>query len=122
MSSATTAVEREFSPGTILFRERDPGDRMYVIRSGRVKIYRETADGELVLAFLGPGEFLGTRQHGRLIDLRVADLMRDVKLLAVAREVARETVRRDPLLRRHAALAAAVEARWGDRLSLAEVG
>jgi hypothetical protein len=52
----------------------------------------------------------------------VADLARDVKLVAVAREAALETVRNDPGLRRDPALARAVQERWGERLALADVG
>jgi ATP-dependent DNA helicase RecG len=85
-----------------------------------------TTDGfqiaEADLKIRGPGEFLGTRQHGRLPDLRIADLARDVKLVSVAREAALETVRRDPTLARDAELVRAVRARWGSKLALADVG
>jgi ATP-dependent DNA helicase RecG len=85
-----------------------------------------TVDGfeiaEADLAIRGPGEFLGTRQSGRLPDLRIADLTRDVRQIAVAREAALATVRRDPRLRRSPDLARAVRARWGDRRSLVGVG
>ena len=80
----------------------------------------EIADADLRIR--GPGEFLGTRQHGRLPDLKVADLARDARLVSVARESALETVRADPELRGHRQLARAVEDRWGDRLDLATVG
>ena len=80
----------------------------------------EIADADLRIR--GPGEFLGTRQHGRLPDLRIADLVRDRNWLTVAREAARDTVKRDPGLRRDAALRAAVRARWGESLDLSEVG
>ena len=73
-------------------------------------------------ASAGPGEFLGTRQHGRLPDLRFADLVRDAKLVALAREAARETVRRNPGLARAPELARAVKLRWGERLALVGVG
>lgn len=59
MAPQKSAIAREYAPGTVLFKETDVGDRMYVIRSGRVKIYREHGGKELVLAFLGAGEFLG---------------------------------------------------------------
>jgi ATP-dependent DNA helicase RecG len=55
-------------------------------------------------------------------DLRIADLVRDARQVALAREVARETVRRNPQLRRDPALARAVTRRWGDRLELAGIG
>ena len=85
-----------------------------------------TTDGfqiaEADLKIRGPGEFLGTRQHGRLPDLRIADLARDAKLVSVAREAALEVVRKDPALARDAELVRAVRARWGAKLALADVG
>ena len=59
---------------------------------------------------------------GVLPDLRIADLIRDSRLVSVAREAALGTVRADPGLRTDRALARAVQARWGARLSLLEVG
>jgi ATP-dependent DNA helicase RecG len=74
------------------------------------------------LAIRGPGEFLGTRQSGRLPDLRIADLTRDARWIPVARAAALRTLRDDPQLRRSQVLAHLVQARWGDRLALAGVG
>jgi ATP-dependent DNA helicase RecG len=92
----------------------------------RLRAMLETSDGFRIadadLRIRGPGEFLGTRQHGRLPDLRIADLVRDIRLVSLAREAALETVRRDPGLRRSPELARAVELRWGERLALLEVG
>ncbi len=92
----------------------------------RLRALLETTDGfqiaEADLRIRGPGEFLGTRQHGRLPDLRIADLVRDARQVALARETALDTVRRDPGLRRHPELARAVGARWGERLELAGIG
>lgn len=59
MSRPTSALEREYTPGTTVFREKAAGACMYVIRSGRVKIFRRLRDSEIVLAFLGPGDFFG---------------------------------------------------------------
>ena len=77
---------------------------------------------EVDLTLRGEGEILGTRQHGRLPDLLIADLVRDVRLLPVASQAALETVRKDPGLARDAALLRAVTKRWGPRLALANVG
>src|SRR5690606_9484013 len=42
------------------FFEGDPGDSLYVLRSGTVKIYRVAEDGrEKTLAILHDGEFFG---------------------------------------------------------------
>jgi ATP-dependent DNA helicase RecG len=78
------------------------------------------ADADLRIR--GPGEFLGTRQSGRLPDFRLADLVRDAALVPVARRAALDAVARDPGLRRDPILARAVRARWGPRLALADVG
>lgn len=43
----------------ILFREGDPSDAMYVIKSGRIAITKAKGSGEIVLAELKPGEMLG---------------------------------------------------------------
>ncbi len=46
--------------GDILFHEGEPGDSLYVIRSGAVKLGLRSSDGrENLLAILGPGELLG---------------------------------------------------------------
>ena len=52
----TTRMER----GDILFREGDPGDRLYVIGEGKIKLGRTSPDGrENLVAVLGPGEMFG---------------------------------------------------------------
>jgi CRP/FNR family transcriptional regulator, cyclic AMP receptor protein len=44
----------------VLFHEGDPGDRLYVITEGKVKLGRTSGDGrENLLAILGPGEMFG---------------------------------------------------------------
>jgi CRP/FNR family transcriptional regulator, cyclic AMP receptor protein len=48
------------SRGQTAFHEGDPGDRLYVIGSGKVKLGRRSNDGrENLLAVLGPGEMFG---------------------------------------------------------------
>ena len=50
----------EFSRGATLFSEGEPGDRLYIVSSGKVKIGRKSPDGrENLLAILGPGEMFG---------------------------------------------------------------
>lgn len=46
--------------GEYLFREKDPGDRLYVLRSGTIQVEKSvTPDKRLHIARLGGGEFLG---------------------------------------------------------------
>lgn len=57
--SLTVRVGREFPAGEVLFREGDPGTEMFVIQSGRVRISKRVAGGDMPIAVLGRGEFLG---------------------------------------------------------------
>jgi CRP-like cAMP-binding protein len=50
---------REYSPGEVLFRQGEPGDVMFVIQSGAVRITKHVSGDDKLLAVLGPGEFLG---------------------------------------------------------------
>jgi CRP-like cAMP-binding protein len=49
-----------FGESTVIFGEGDPGDRMFVIRSGHVRVSRRSVDGrDFLMAVLGPGDVLG---------------------------------------------------------------
>ena len=74
------------------------------------------------LAIRGPGEFFGTRQWGPA-DLRVANLIRDAKILEEARDEAARLLQQDPALTRpdHAELKGSLLRRWRDKLDLAGV-
>lgn len=52
-------LSKDFTAGTVLFRDGDPGELMYVIQKGRVRIYTEVKDRHKQLAILGPGDFFG---------------------------------------------------------------
>jgi CRP-like cAMP-binding protein len=56
----STMAKVEIRRGEVLFHEGDPGDRLYVIVEGKVKLGRTSGDGrENLLAILGPGEMFG---------------------------------------------------------------
>jgi len=75
----------------------------------RLEVLRETTDGFEVarrdLELRGPGELLGTRQTG-LMQLKVADLMRDADLLPRVQAAA------EVMLARHADNIGALKRRW----------
>lgn len=81
------------------------------------------AIAEWDLSFRGPGEFFGTRQSG-LPELRVANLLRDGKILEAARREAFGLLKKDPDLQRpeHRPLREAVHRRWRDKLSWVATG
>ena len=56
----SSLIERVVSKGEVLFSEGEPGDRLYVILEGKVKLGRTSSDGrESLLLILGPGEMFG---------------------------------------------------------------
>jgi CRP/FNR family cyclic AMP-dependent transcriptional regulator len=51
--------EEKYSKDEAVFQEEAPGDRMYIIKSGSVRIVKRMKDKENTLAVLNPGEFFG---------------------------------------------------------------
>ncbi|HKQ49218.1 MAG TPA: ATP-dependent DNA helicase RecG [Phycisphaerae bacterium] len=93
----------------------------------RLGVLARTTDGfkiaEEDLRLRGPGEMLGTRQHG-LPELRVADLIRDGELLRMAQRDAGRIIADDPSLTqaRYANLRHWMESKYRDALTLAGAG
>ncbi|MGQ9630612.1 MAG: cyclic nucleotide-binding domain-containing protein [bacterium] len=57
---ASVAKEKHYDPDDVIFLEGDPGDALYVIRSGRVRITKTTQDGkEQTLDILEAGDVFG---------------------------------------------------------------
>jgi putative ABC transport system ATP-binding protein len=57
---ANKMVLESLEAGSIVFRQGDPGDRFYIIRTGTVDVIQETADGKAQrIATLGPADFFG---------------------------------------------------------------
>ena len=56
----TSMVRLQLPRGVAVFQEGEPGDRLYVIGSGKVKLGRRSNDGrENLLSVLGPAEMFG---------------------------------------------------------------
>ncbi len=57
---AAAARRRSFRAGEVIFHRDDPGQVLYVIRNGKVKIYITSQEGqEVALAVIGPGDYFG---------------------------------------------------------------
>lgn len=58
-ADAMTRFVRDLPPGEVIFREGEPGEVMFVLQAGRVRIVKAVGTEQRVLATLGPGEFFG---------------------------------------------------------------
>jgi len=57
---AALTRERQYSKGSVILFENGPGDALYIVRQGRVKVVLVGEDGrEVILGVLGPGEYFG---------------------------------------------------------------
>jgi len=74
---AQYAKDQVVPANTLVFQEGDPGDRFYIINSGKVRLFKKGRGGvELPLVELGPGEYFG----------QVAILTEDHRWMNVATE------------------------------------
>ncbi|MEW6001837.1 MAG: ATP-dependent DNA helicase RecG [Nitrospirota bacterium] len=93
--------------------------------SKRLNIMVSSNDGfriaEEDLNIRGPGEFFGTRQSG-IPDLKIANIVRDAKLLETARREAFNLIDRDPDLRHSPLLRSSIERFWRGRIELFKTG
>ena len=85
---ARIAQEETHPRGTKIFRHGDPGEKLYLILEGKVRISREVPGmGEEALAVLGPGQMFGEMalldESPRSADANVHETCR---LLAVPRD------------------------------------
>src|SRR5262245_49363583 len=49
----------EFGPGQTVFRQGDPGDRLYIVKSGVLEVVAVRDGNDTALAYLGEGEVVG---------------------------------------------------------------
>ena len=87
-----------FAAGTVLFNRGDPGDSLYVVRSGAVELFFKNDTGErIVLDTVTPGHFFGEIS---LLDggARTASAVaiQDVEAVVVDREDLAELIRLQP--------------------------
>jgi len=91
----------------------------------RLEIMVKTTDGFTIaeedLDIRGPGEFFGTRQSG-MPDLKVASIVRDARLLELARKEAFAMVDRDPYLEKSPRLKKTVEMFWQGKTDIFKTG
>jgi CRP-like cAMP-binding protein len=95
---AEVTREREYPRNSVILFEDDPGDALYIVSSGQVKVVLIGEDGrEVILSVLGDGDFFGEMS---LIDdePRSAHViaMKDSRLLVLRREDFQVQLERHP--------------------------
>lgn len=54
---SSVTIEKTFRKGTIIFMAGDKGDAFYFVKSGKIKVFKTTADGrELIFTILNEGD------------------------------------------------------------------
>lgn len=92
----------------------------------RLKAMLKSSDGFVIaeedLAIRGPGDFMGTRQSG-LPSLRIANLIRDIKIIETTRKEAFDLIDKDPKLEDpgHQKLKEAFQRFIGEKINLMSV-
>lgn len=85
---AALCQEKRFSRGAVIFLADDPGEAMFIIREGSVRIYVLSEEGrQKTLDLFGPGEFFG--EMAILDDLprsAIAEAREDSSMLAIAKK------------------------------------
>ena len=97
-SFAELMRERSYPRGSVILFENDPGDSLFVVREGRVKVVLIGEDGrEVILGVLGVGQHFGELS---LIDEQPRSAhviaMDDASLLVLRREDFRKRVEANP--------------------------
>lgn len=88
-----------FQDGTAVFREGDPGDCMYVIREGRIRISKRSSEGDVHIATLGEGDIFGEMAlFDRQPRSATATALGPARLLKISRKTFLESLGRDPTL------------------------
>jgi CRP/FNR family transcriptional regulator, cyclic AMP receptor protein len=95
---ASVAVPRTFDRGEVIFREGDPGDTCYVVRSGTISIRRDHPDGRSrALAELRPGSIFGElSMFGAETRSATAEALEPTTAVAILRADMQRVIRSSP--------------------------
>jgi CRP-like cAMP-binding protein len=111
---AALATRRRYESGAIVFLRGDPGDALYAVATGRVRISAGAAGGkEVFLNVMEPGDAFG---EIALLDgqarTATATALAPTELIVVRREQFLELLRREPALAMHLIQLLCRRVRW----------
>ncbi len=88
--------------GRVFYRPEDPGERLFLLRQGRVQLYRISPEGKkLVIATLGPGALFGEMALlGQQMHNAFAEAMEDCAIMVMSRADLERLMLNDPTIGR----------------------
>jgi CRP/FNR family transcriptional regulator, cyclic AMP receptor protein len=96
--SPNPAGLKVFKANSLIFLEGDPGDEMYIIKKGKIKIMRREGAHTVHLATLGPGSVIGEMS---LLDKcprsATAKTLEETHLIVISQDVYQKTTERIPV-------------------------
>lgn len=95
---ASSLESVDFPRSHVIFAEGEPGDRLYILQSGKVKLGRKSPDGrENLLAIMGPSDMFGEMS---IFDpgprTSTATTVTEVRALTMDRPALREWINKRP--------------------------
>ena len=88
MATSAHRDELHVPAGTVIFRQGDPGEEMFVISEGRVRLTLGGHGHEKEIAVLGPGDFFGELSLlSGMARTATAETIEESTLLAIGRDV-----------------------------------
>jgi len=91
--------EKKLSKGDVLFRQGDPPDQVYMVKSGRIEIFVNEGDNKKKLAIVTEGEFIGEMA---IIDGRPrsasASAVEETTVIILDRNSLMKQIEEDPML------------------------
>ncbi|MGA2958837.1 MAG: cyclic nucleotide-binding domain-containing protein [Thermodesulfobacteriota bacterium] len=88
---------KDFSRGTVLCLEGDPGHEMFIIQKGKVRVRKKVGNTEKVLAELSEGEFFG--EMALLLGMdrsATVEVIEDSKILVIAPDTFESLLKSSP--------------------------
>lgn len=91
-------TQKTYKKGEMIFFEGDKSEKLYVINSGKVKIFKYTKEGkEQILYIISTGDFLGDLSLLKKEDFKFnAEALEDVNMCQLTKEDFDEAVRENP--------------------------
>lgn len=99
---AGASVNLVWREGSCIFQKGQPGEALYIVLSGQVRIYDEVDGREVEIACTGAGDFFG--EHSLLLDTthtKNVEAVEDTELLVLAKQSFAALLASNPKLEEH---------------------